>query len=388
MRRRAQALEAGRPRAYAATATGPQRLRDREAARNAGSLRLRDVELAVDSSDVSGRRASLTVRSSYGIRGVRGSFAATRRVTAVRTGKGWRVRSETGRRQRNPWEVGPVAERRSRHFVVLAPARPRHRRRRAHRCARERLRAHGRGAAPAAAAAALPRDRGRRHRRGPRAHGAHQRRRRPRRDLGLRGARDRRGAARHRGAIAAAVRRLAAVQRARRRRAAPRRHARADPRRARRRDLGADARVAARRRGPLRVRGPPGRRAAGAVRDGRASGAARRALTLAGLSRPGAIARLDGDAQEAAYAYASAAAFYIVARYGRKRYLELYDAFNDEDLPGHAGARVTAAAVRRTLGISMTRLERDLRRGSDARLALARRALTQIGLLHPRRIGR
>ena len=111
----------GRPRAYAATATGPQRLRDREAARNAGPLRLRDVELAVDSADVSGRRASLAVRSIYGIRGVRGRFAAARRVTAVRTGKGWRVRSETSRRERHPWEVGPVAERRSRHFVVLAP---------------------------------------------------------------------------------------------------------------------------------------------------------------------------------------------------------------------------------------------------------------------------
>ena len=99
--------------------------------------------------------------------------------------------------------------------------------------------------------------------------------------------------------------------------------------------------MAAGGRGALRVRGPPGRRRR-AARGGWRSGAARRALTLAGLSRPDAIARLDGDAQEAAYAYASAAAFYIVARYGRKRYLELYDAFNDEDLPGRAGVAVTA----------------------------------------------
>jgi hypothetical protein len=121
LQRRAAALEAGRPRAYAATATGPQRLRDREAARNARALRLRDVALAVDSADVSGRRASLQVRSSYGIRGVRGTFAAARRVIAVRTGRGWRVSSEASRRERHPWEIGPVAERRSRHFVVLAP---------------------------------------------------------------------------------------------------------------------------------------------------------------------------------------------------------------------------------------------------------------------------
>jgi len=95
---------------------------------------------------------------------------------------------------------------------------------------------------------------------------------------------------------------------------------------------------------------------------GATSGAARRALTLTGLSRPDAIAQLTGDGQEAAYAYASAAAFYIVSRYGRDRYLGLYDAFNDEDLPGPAGVEVTARAVRRTLGVSLSRLERDLRR--------------------------
>ena len=92
------------------------------------------------------------------------------------------------------------------------------------------------------------------------------------------------------------------------------------------------------------------------------SAAARRALTLAGLSRPDAIARLHGDPQAAAYAYASAAAFYIVGRFGRKRYLELYDAFNDEDLTGRTGTELTSRAVERTLGRSLSRLDRDLRR--------------------------
>jgi hypothetical protein len=92
------------------------------------------------------------------------------------------------------------------------------------------------------------------------------------------------------------------------------------------------------------------------------SAAQRRALTLAGLSRPDAIARLDGDAQAAAYAYASAAAFYIVGRFGRKRYLELYDAFNDEGLTGRTGTDVTSRAAERTLGRSLSRLDRDLRR--------------------------
>ena len=73
------------------------------------------------------------------------------------------------------------------------------------------------------------------------------------------------------------------------------------------------------------------------------------------------MARLHGAGQEAAYAYASAAAFYIVGRFGRKRYLQLYDAFNHEDLPGRPGIAVTERAVQRTLGVSLTRLQRDLR---------------------------
>ena len=93
-----------------------------------------------------------------------------------------------------------------------------------------------------------------------------------------------------------------------------------------------------------------------------ATDAAQRALSLGGLSRPDAIARLGGDPQAAAYAYASAASFYIAGRFGRKRFLELYDAFNDEDLSGPASSGLTGRAVRRTLGLSLGRLERDLRR--------------------------
>jgi len=88
----------------------------------------------------------------------------------------------------------------------------------------------------------------------------------------------------------------------------------------------------------------------------------RRALTLTGLSEPGALGKLGGDGQSAAYAYSSAAAFYIVERFGRKRFLRLYDAFNDPELSQPEGPELTAAAVRRTLGIPFLELERDLRR--------------------------
>ena len=89
---------------------------------------------------------------------------------------------------------------------------------------------------------------------------------------------------------------------------------------------------------------------------------ARRALTLPASRAPTRSRACTATPQAAAYAYASAAAFYIVGRFGRKRYLELYDAFNDEDLTGRAGTEVTSRAVERTLGVSLSRLDRDLRR--------------------------
>ena len=52
---------------------------------------------------------------------------------------------------------------------------------------------------------------------------------------------------------------------------------------------------------------------------GPAADAAHRVLSLTALSAPDALARLAGPAQGAAYAYASSAAFYIAARYGRTR---------------------------------------------------------------------
>ena len=101
--------------------------------------------------------------------------------------------------------------------------------------------------------------------------------------------------------------------------------------------------------------------------DRRVDEAARRVagganLTLTGLSSPDAIARLGGEGQSAGYSYASAAAFYLVERYGRARFFELYDAFNKESLRGAAGPDLVDHATRQVLGISLLRLERDLRR--------------------------
>jgi hypothetical protein len=83
-------------------------------------------------------------------------------------------------------------------------------------------------------------------------------------------------------------------------------------------------------------------------------------MSLRRLARPDAIARLSGLRQAAAYAYASAAAFHLAERYGRRRLLALYDAFNDERLAGRPGPGLDDRAVRRILHVSLARLERDL----------------------------
>jgi hypothetical protein len=368
--RRARALEAGDARGYAATSTGAQRARDLLSGRRASRVRLRDVELAVNALEVSGEQATLRVRSRYGIRGVRGRFVAGRRIVAVRTGAGWRVRSETSRRERHPWEVGPVAERRTQHFVVIAP--------------------RGLRVAEGGLLAALEAGYDR----------MGEVLRRPRLDprylvIVAGDARDARRLTEQIRGIGG----LAAISDSEVREAGAARQV--SELVSQRLLVVWPAFSALDGEGSLRVathelthaalagvtsgRTPAwllegvalyvseDRRVAEAARLSTAPTvrSARRALTLSGLSRPDAIGKLTGAGQEAAYAYSSAAAFYIVARWGRARFLELYDGFNDETLPGRAGTRVTAEAVRTVLGIPLPQLERDLRRWIVTRAVVA-----------------
>jgi hypothetical protein len=100
--------------------------------------------------------------------------------------------------------------------------------------------------------------------------------------------------------------------------------------------------------------------------------ATRRALTLSALLAPDAIGRLSGSAQSAAYAYASSAAFYIAERFGRRKLLKLYDAYNRPALAGKEGdPALSDAAARSALGIGLARLERDLRRWIVTRAVVA-----------------
>jgi hypothetical protein len=352
MDRRAAALAAGRQSAYAATATGPQRDRDREVARNARGLGLRDVELAVDSSEVSDRRATLRVRALYGVRGVRGRFVTARKIRARRTGAGWRVVSESSPRERHPWELGRVQARRSQHFVVLGP--------------------QGLDLGTLLAALEGGYDRMGEVLRKPRL--------RERYLVVVAGGAQ---AARSLTESIRGVESLAAISDAEVQ------------------ETGPAQRVSAVVSQRLVVVWPPfstldaegqqrvvthelthatlasvtsGRTPAWLTEgvalyvsdDRRIDQAAQLRVqgelpSLRGLSRPDAIARLSGERQSAAYAYASAAAFYVAERFGRRRLLRLFSVFNDEDLAGRGGPELAGRAVRRVLGVSTPRLERDLR---------------------------
>ena len=357
--RRSAALQRGDASTYAATATGGQRARDRRTARRVRGLRLRDVDLAIVSIDLRGTRATVRAISRYGIRGVAGRFAADRRLAAVCSKAGWRISAETSRRERHPWELGPVAERRSRHFVVLAP---------------RSVDVAGGGLLDALEAGyarmgeVLKRPRLQRRYLVVVADGPAQARALTERISGVAGlaaisdteVRED-GAARR--VLAVDSQRLFVVWSA---------FSVLDP--GARLSVvthelthAALAKVTSGRTPAWLLEGvalyvSEDRRADSAARLlASADPAARRAMSLRALSHPDAISRLSGAAQEAAYAYSSAAAFYIVDRFGRQRYLDLYDAFNDATLRGRAGASLTDRAVGSVLRIPLTRLERELR---------------------------
>jgi hypothetical protein len=120
--RRAQALLDRRPNAYAATAVGAQRVRDRRAARIADGLSLRDVRMQVRSVTVNGDEASVQAGAAWALAGIQGTFVGERRFTAVRRPSGWRISGVRDLRGVPPWEAGDYVQHRTGHFVVLAPS--------------------------------------------------------------------------------------------------------------------------------------------------------------------------------------------------------------------------------------------------------------------------
>jgi hypothetical protein len=355
--RRADALEASDAGAYASTSTGAQRAADRTALRNRRGLPLRDLDYDITSADVGKQRAVLRGTQSYAIPGG-GTFSAQRRIVAVREDGGWRVAREGSARDRFPWEVEPYAESRAEHFTILAPV----------------------GIDLGVLATQLEQARD--------ALGARLTKPelRPRHLVVV--ARDPESAQR----LTAFIRgtgSLAAITDAKVRDAGPAKqvrevvslrllvvqsnfaqlapeeqlqvltheltHAALTRVTSGRTPAWLNEGIALYLSGDRRVR-------ESAELIAGADGAARRALTLTALSGPDAIARLAGDEQTAAYAYASAAAHYVADRFGERRLLRLYQAFNDPQITGDGGPETVDAATRATLRRPLGVLERDLRR--------------------------
>ena len=356
--RRADALEAGDAAAYAATSTGEQRAVDRTAARNRRGLPIRNVDYDIDAAEVGARRAVLTGDASYTLPGS-GRFTVERRIVARRRDGEWRVARERSRRDRFPWEVEPYAVQRLEHFTVLAP--------------------DGLDLGPLPQALADAR--------------AHLQARLTKPPLRRRYlvvvARDGERAEE----LTAFIRgtdRLAAITDAKVRDQGPAKQVEevaslrllvvlsnfATLNAVEQRQVLVHELTHAALTGVTSGRTPAwlnegvalllseDRRVALAAQlvAGAQGRAARRSLTLTSLSEPDAIARLSGDAQTAAYAYASSAAHYIAARFGERRLLRLYEAFNDPEIRGADAARTTDAATRAVLRRPLSVLERDLRR--------------------------
>jgi hypothetical protein len=363
--RRAQALADGRPAAYAATAAGPQRARDRRAGRIAARLTVRDVRMQIRSVAVRGDRAVVRAGASWGIRGVRGTFVTERTLRAERRPGGWRITGVDDRRGRPPWEVGDYAQTRTGHFIVLAPP------------------AVGLDTAglPAtlsagydAIHAALPKVPLRRRYLvvvAPTARAAQALTVDIRGVAGLAAISD--SAVRETGPAerveSVVSQRLLVVW--------PAFIALADEER--RRVVAHElthAVLAESTSGrtpawlvegiALLVSGDRRDDQVAAALEGRAGEQGREAaevFSLRALSPPGAIARLSGARQAGAYAYASAATYALAAAFGDRAVLRLYDAFNDESLRGPAGAGLVDRALRHVIGEGLAAFEARLRAG-------------------------
>jgi hypothetical protein len=333
LRERASALAAGR---RPPGGVGAQRARDRLAAVRIRALDVRDLQVEAGHIDVRGTRASARVVERYGIAGVRGSYQSLRTMAFRRMAGGWRVSGVQGRRGLPPWEVAAYEPHRTAHFVVLAP----------------------RGAPVADLARAL--------------------------EDGYAAIRARltSGRLRHRYLVIAAadaaqaralttqirgLETLAAISDAAIDEQGP---AEAVSRVVSLRLLVVQSAFAALdATGRVRtithelthaaLAGSTSGRTPAWLVEGVAmyvSGDRRPAPAhpdLAALSKPGAIARLSGDAQADAYGAASAAAFAIVERFGARKLLDLYDSFNDESLRGRPGPRLVNRTLHRELGIGL-----------------------------------
>ena len=115
---RAAAIEQRDAKAVAATATGPQRARDRRTMANLEELPLGDVRLTPVELQISGSKAKMGARMRYRIKGATREFETGRKIVARKSAAGWRVVRDTSP-DTLPWEVQRYSATRSRHIVLL-----------------------------------------------------------------------------------------------------------------------------------------------------------------------------------------------------------------------------------------------------------------------------
>jgi hypothetical protein len=365
--RRADALERRQAGALAATARGRLRAEDRRRARRARAVRLRGVRYYAGPLVTDAGRARFTAFEAYRLAGVPGSiFAVRRRVAAEQTSAGWRLSVLSGR-EAQPWELATQRELRTRHFVVLAP-RALDVRGAGLTAGLESARRAIRRALPARLAAryavVVARDSADARRLATRIRGVDRLVAVADADVSERGTAERPRVVGQR--LVLLWSKWRALDPAGRARVLEHEltHLALTPQTSGRVPAWLVEGIAMFVSGDRRV-AEAARLVGAAVLGERRSAAERRAgrsLSLTALSDPDAIARRSGAAQGAAYAYSSAAAHYIAARYSRRRLLALYRSFLDPSVKGAAGVEATDAAVHRVLGRSLLELERDLRR--------------------------
>ncbi len=119
---RGAAIQARDGAALARTSTGPQQARDRKAMTDAKPLSLSYVEMSSEDKRITGKTATLRTTLGYAFAGIESRFYKLSTIKAVKTPRGWRVRSDRpSDGVYAPWEVGPYVQRESSHFVALAP---------------------------------------------------------------------------------------------------------------------------------------------------------------------------------------------------------------------------------------------------------------------------
>ena len=118
---RARALEARDRKALAATAAAGQRVRDRKAAANLEELPLEQVRLEPLDVRIAGEKATMGAGMSYRIKGASRPFLTTRKLSARKTGDGWKVTRDVAPRDALPWEVDRYTASVGERVVLLTP---------------------------------------------------------------------------------------------------------------------------------------------------------------------------------------------------------------------------------------------------------------------------